>query len=281
MPSPEDVRGWAARASVLLSLDVGIEPTRMIAGRFAIPWETLAADLPDASGSQEGAAAVVRWHRALTWVAGSHAEIIADMVRVVGAPASHPFHPGSGWVVERVHGGSLDLGLGIAGIDSDDPDRAVPVPHGIWAAAGVDPSRWWARARLLHERMGEAGGLRYATGDTAGRLRPMGGHDVVTLLGARTFRQVLADRGDMGMAGVAVPFRDDGWILTTLLDPAFAAVAAGAAAPDVVGFARPVLVTADEVVEPPVGGAPVLALGDRAPADADLPPDGSTVPYYA
>lgn len=171
--------------------------------------------------------------------------LLADSARVVGLPVDHPLNPGLAWVVERLHGDALDLGLGIRGLDPVNGERVVIVTPAVWDVLGIDPLRWWRNARGRLEDMGTVAVERLVREPDA--LRPVGDADAVTLLGSRRLREALAGR-DGGMAAIAVPMRRRGWTRLSLLDPAFAPAAAAATDPVDRGFPRPLLVTADEVV---------------------------------
>ena len=58
------------------------------------------------------------------------------------------------------------------------------------------------------------------------------------------------------MCTAIVPMRRRGWTRLALVDPAFGPAAAAATDPADRGFARPLLLTADEVTEVPAGGRP-------------------------
>ncbi len=108
--------------------------------------------------------------------------------------------------------------------------------------------------------------------DGSGVIGPMGGCDVVTLMGARSLRRHLATADGTGMRAVAVPMRARGWFDLARIDPAFV-VAAAAATDDVDrGFWRPLLVTCDEVgIAAPGGDLTTIVLRDPATADAAWP----------
>jgi len=85
------------------------------------------------------------------------------------------------------------------------------------------------------------------------------------------FRAAVAG-AEGGMAAVAVPMRRRGWLRLSLLDPAFAPAAALASEPVDRGFARAVLVTAEEVAL--AGDGPwalAAALDGRLPAGDTAP----------
>jgi len=189
---------------------------------------------------------LARWLRLRRQLADTPDLLLGDSARVVGLPVDHAVHPGLAWVIERVHGEALDLGLAIRGLDAADPERLVLVPPSLWAAAGTDPLRWWRGAVGRLEEMGALAVGRWER-DPAAPLRPMGDADAVTLLGSRVFRAALAAASG-GMAAVAVPMRRRGWLQLSLVDPAFAPAAAAATDAVERGFARPLLVTAEEVV---------------------------------
>jgi hypothetical protein len=97
----------------------------------------------------------------------------------------------------------------------------------------------------------------------------MGDCDVVTLLGSRRLRAPLTASGG-GMRTAAVPMRDRGRLDLRRVDPAFALAAAAATPVDRRGFARPLLLTADEVAMARAGGRTAEeALHDPAPADEE------------
>ncbi len=93
----------------------------------------------------------------------------------------------------------------------------------------------------------------------------MGDCDVVTLLGARSLRSVLAASAG-GLCSAAVPMRRRGWTDLALVDPAFAPAATAATDPEDRGFPRAVLLTADEVAVVPAGGRPGRDVGVPVPA---------------
>lgn len=177
---------------------------------------------------------------------------VAVRLRPVGLPADHALHPGPDWVRERVLGGALELGLGVVDLDPAAPDLVVPVPTAALAHAGLDPDGQWAAARDCLERMGAVAAALLAR-DGTGRLRPVGDCDVLTLLGSRALR--LALTGPVGgMVAAVVPMRRRGWTDLGVVDPAFGPAAAAATDPEDRGFARPLLLTADEVTQVPAGG---------------------------
>jgi hypothetical protein len=73
----------------------------------------------------------------------------------------------------------------------------------------------------------------------------------------------VAHEGDGGMIGLIVPLRTRGWRATYVSDPAFGPALA-AAMPEVErGFARPLLITAEEISEVRAGGDPSRLLRDE------------------
>ena len=110
--------------------------------------------------------------------------------------------------------------------------------------------------------------------DPRGQLRPYGGCDAVTLLGARSLRAALAQDGG-GLGAAVVPMRRRGWTRLALIDPAFGPAAAAATQAVDRGFARPLLVTADELALVPEGGRSEIVLRDPAVSD----PWVGTLPY--
>lgn len=238
-----------------------------------VTWEHCRAALAQLPATHPVAPEVLaRWLRLRRWVADMPDLLLADGARVVGLPVDHVLHPGLGWVVERVHGDALDLGLTIRGLDPADRERLVLVPPSLWEAAGSDPLRWWRGAMARLEEMGALAVTRLRR-DPDAPLRPMGDADAVTLLGSRALRAALA-AAEGGMAAVAVPMRRRGWLHLSMLDPAFAPAAAEATEAVERGFARPLLVTADEVALAGEGAWTREAVLDgRLPA-GDLAPVG-------
>jgi hypothetical protein len=188
-----------------------------------------------------------RWFQMRRWLADRPIVDLADRARPYGAGVESPLHPGLDWVRRRVLGDSLDLGFGFVGIDPDQPDLVLPVPHEVLRAANIEPSSWWPTAIVYLERMGEMAAERLVRYPKAA-LRPMGDCDVVTLLGSRTFRQAVVHEVPDGMRTVAVPMRSRGWLDLTRIDPAFSAAAARLTSEEERGFDRPLLVTREEVV---------------------------------
>lgn len=190
-------------------------------------------------------------------------------VRAVGLPRGHTLHPGSPWVRHRVHGGSLDVGLGVLGA-FDDPDEVVVVPPDLLAASGVDGIDAWPEQAYSLEQTGRLAAERF-TNDPQGPLRPFGDYDVVTLLASSAFRAEICAADPVGWRSAAVPMRQRGWLDLGRIDPAFAAAAASATEPHERGFSRAILVTPEEVVLIPAGG--------RAAAHALLDPPASVDPW--
>ncbi len=216
--------------------------------------------------SVQGRRRLASWLTICCLLARSSPATRAERIRPLGLPVGHALHPGPGWG-RRVLGGVLDLGLGVVGLDPAHPEDVTPLPPGIWTVLGVDPETYWpgvadylaAMASLATERR-----LR-APYDP---LRPMGDCDVITLLCHREYRTALVGAagapGEMTAAGV--PMRTRGWTQLRRIDPAFLVAAAAATDEGQRGFARPLLITADEVVMVSAGGRPgTNALLDAAP----------------
>ncbi|HVQ17698.1 MAG TPA: hypothetical protein VMT27_01525, partial [Actinomycetes bacterium] len=166
--------------------------------------------------------------------------------RAIGLPRGHVLHPGPPWVRHHVHGGGLDLGVGLIGL-FDDPDQVVVVPRMLFAAAGIDDEPWWPLLAFSLEQTGRLAAARH-TNDPQLPLRPFGDFDVVTLLGSSAFRTELCQADPLGWRSAAVPMRQRGWLDLGRIDPAFAAAAALATEPHERGFERAILVTSEEVV---------------------------------
>lgn len=188
-----------------------------------------------------------RWLRMRRWLSDRPLEDLAERARPYGVWVESALHPGLDWVRRRVLGDALDLGFGFVGIDNEQPDLVMPIPHQVLRAAGVEPAPWWPTATVYLERMGEMAAERIQRNPTA-PLRPMGDCDVVTLLGSRTLRQAIVAGLPDAMRTVAVPMRSRGWLDLNRIDPAFSAAAARLTSLEDRGFARPLLVTREEVV---------------------------------
>jgi len=195
----------------------------------------------------------------------ARASILAK-IRVRALPQDHAVHPGPSWPRRAVMGGALDVGLALKGYDDDgrpDPEGVGVVPAGILVATGIDVSTAHARAERHLADMAALAGERLLRSPSA-VLRPLGDADVPTLLAARELRAALVD--GMGMRSAAVPSRRRGWLDLGRIDPAFAVTAAQLSDPDDRGFARPVLITCDEVALVRGGGDAVAqSLADPAP----------------
>ena len=268
-PSLVDLRQGVLAVSVLH--DVDVEPATLGvtlpgAPDVWISWSecrrALAGHDPR---SGTGRARLASWLLARRWCADLGPEGLALALRPVGLPLEHALHPGLDWVRERVLGDALDLGFGAVGLDPSDPDRVVLVPVTALDSAGIDAEVAWVGARRLLEELGSLAAERVAR-DPKGQLRPYGGCDAVTLLGARSLRSSIS--GSTGMGVAVVPMRSRGWTRLALIDPAFGPAAAAATPAEERGFARPLLVTPDELTLAPEGGRPEqIVLRDPA-ADA-------------
>jgi hypothetical protein len=220
--------------------------------------------------TDEGRQRLSRWLLMRRWLADRPVDDLVERARPYGACVESELHPGLDWVRRRVLGDALDLGFGFVGLNPSEPDTVIPVPQPVLSAAGIDPEPWWPTAVVYLERMGGMAAQRLGRNRTA-PLRPMGDCDVVTLLGSRTLRQaIVADSGD-GMRTVAVPMRSRGWLDLSRIDPAFSAAAARLTETGDRGFARPLMVTREEVTMARSGGDVVRpAIEDRIAPVIDL-----------
>lgn len=268
-PTQLDLRRACLAVSVLQ--DVDLEPAALGVTLPGTPtlwvsWgecrRALAGHDPE---SPAGRRRLADWLLVRRWCADAGREALELALRPVGLPVEHVLHPGLDWVRERVLGDALDLGLGAVGLDPRDPDRVVLVPPTALDAAGLDAEIVWQAARLELERLGALAAERVRA-DAKGQLRPFGDCDAVTLLGARSLRAALAADGN-GLGAAVVPMRRRGWTRLAVIDPAFGPAAAAATSAEDRGFARPLLVTADELALVPEGGRPDVVLRDPA-ADA-------------
>ena len=212
--------------------------------------------------SESGRLRLRDWMRARPLLA----EVRPDDRRLVplALPADHPVRPGAGWAVEQVRGGVLDLGPALRLLDGDD-EIVVPLSTSVLRAAGLDPLTWWPTSRAYLDAMASLAVARLVR-DGKGVLSPVGGCDVLTLLGSGTLRRHLATSDGTGMRAVAVPMRRRGWFDLARIDPPFVLAAAHATPAEERGLDRPLLVTEDEVAR---GGAviDVAAMARRALAE--------------
>jgi hypothetical protein len=271
LPDSVELRRLALAVSVLDDVDiVPLDDGVLLAGAepIEVSWLELRRALAGAEPESELARARIgAWLHGRRIAADRDEDELRLLARPVGLPVDHPLHPGLDWVRHRVLGGALDLGFGFLGVGAD-PDEVIIVPQGALDAAGVDPSPWWPVARDYLERMGAVAAERIMTSST---LRPIGDCDVVTLLGSVALRTALCGQDGTGLRSVAVPMRTRGWLDLSRIDPAFTTAAAGATAEMERGFARPLLITVDEVALAPAGGRPAeIVLRDPAAASPDL-----------
>ncbi len=268
-----DLRAFVLSASVLHDLDLlpsddgillsGIPP-------LAISWDELTTAVGDAAaGSELGRQRTAHWLLTRRWIAERSMDELTERARPIGLPTGHLLHPGESWVQLHVLGGALDLGVGFLGLAPGRPDDVTVVPEGVLAAFGLDSARWWPAALSYLEDMGAMAVVRWRR-NPRHPLRPMGDCDVVSLLGSAVLRGALAgDQG--GMRAIAVPMRSRGWLDLRGIDPAFSLAAAALTDPADRGFARPLLLTVEEVALVPEGGSPAqVILRDSAPTSPDL-----------
>lgn len=272
-PDSTDLRRLALAVCVLDDIDiVPLDDGILLTGDepVEVGWSELRRAV--AGADPESTLARIRvgtWLRGRRVATDHEAEELRVLARPVGLPVDHPLHPGLDWVRERVMGKALDLGFGFVGV-GQDPDEVVLVPQGALDAAGIDPAPWWPAARDYLERMGAVAAERLAANPT---LRPIGDCDVVTLLGSRSLRSALCRADGTGMRAAAAPMRRRGWLDLSRIDPAFTAAAAAATGERERGFARPLLLTDDELTLAPAGGSPAqIVLRDPAAASPHLRP---------
>jgi hypothetical protein len=230
-----------------------------------VPWRLVRRALAGADPETNlGRQRVRTLLRSARWAADLGKRQLRVRARPHGIAVDHPDHPGLDWVRERVMGSALDLGIGYVGLDPTRPDTVLPLPFGLLELLKIDAAAWWPDASEYLDEMAAVASLRHRRRPSP-VLRPMGDCDVVTLLGARIFRAALVRGDPSGMRALAVPMRTRGWLDLARIDPAFAAAAAAATEPAERGFDRPLLITADEVVQAPVGGHPAeIVLRDPA-----------------
>lgn len=261
--------------------DVDLEPARLGVALPGSPcvWVSWAECRRALAGhdpeTPAGRTRLADWLLARRWCADAGPEALGRALRPVGLPVDHVLHPGLDWVRERVLGDALDLGFGAVGLDPHHPERVLLVPPPALEAAGIHSEAAWAAARQRLEDMGQLAAERLAR-DPKGVLRPYGDCDVLTLLGARSLRASLAAAAG-GLGAAVVPMRRRGWSRLALIDPAFGPAAAAATPADERGFARPLLLTADELTLAAEGGRPEQILLRDPAAD---PPWDRDVLYH-
>ncbi len=243
-------------------------------GGTAVSWLELAEGCgPEPEGMTRR---VARWlrlrHRVRTLVDTAGPDVLLGLVRPLALPVGHTVRPGPRWAVMDVLGGALELGLGLRHVDDDGRECAEtvgPLPVGLLRCAGIDAVPLVRQAGQYLGEMAELAADRLLRTPSS-PLRPLGDCDVVTLLAAPGFRHaVVRDAiGVVGLRSAAVPDRRRGWLDLGRVDPAFARAAASLTDADRRGFARPLLVTADEIVQVRDGGDPHrFALADPVARD--------------
>ena len=224
-------------------------------GPLVVTWTDLAAAVGAAAFDLDEARSRVRRELA---VRVALAAVVAEeslapsRLRLLGRPVGS--EPDLGWAHTAVPGGAVSVGLGIrlGGPGAD----VVPVPSRTLASSGlarVRPVPWTVLEGHL-EAMGTLAAAKLDRQPLA--LTPMGDSDVVTLLASAEFRRSLAQRCPTGMRAAVVASRRRGWLDPRRLDAAFSAVAYSLTDRADQAFERPLLVTADEVAQAPVGGRP-------------------------
>ena len=230
-------------------------------GGTAVSWDELAAHCTDEAQLPRQVARWLRLRaRVAALVASAGPDVLLAHVRPLALPADHALRPGPHWACREVLGGALQVGLALRGVDDDGRSRddALGVlPLGVLRCAGIEVEPVATCASRYLEEMGELAAERLLRSPHA-PMRPVGDCDVVTLLASTAYRHaVVRDAaGVVGLRCAAVPDRRRGWLDIGRVDPAFALAAASLTDPDRRGFSRPLLVTADEVVQVRDGGDP-------------------------
>ena len=233
-----DLRRLALAVTVLHDVDLLPDDTGLTLtsgrSRAGVSWERVGRIVAGADGAR-------RIERLAGWLRCRTALLRGEHLHARGLTAADA--PGAEWIRERVPGGALLLGFGYG-------DAREPVPDGVLAHARIDAGIAWRSVRQELESTGAlAAGIDRRR--RHGALRPVGGADVVTLLGSSTLRaEIAAGEGD-GLAVLVVPLRVRGWRATAVSDPVFAPALAAAMPAEERGFARPLLVSAHEVNEVP------------------------------
>ena len=215
------------------------------AGWTSASWSELATALDGADPeSMPGRLRLRDWLRSRAWACAGAGE---RRLVALALPTGHVLHPGDSWVVDRVLGGVLDVGPGLV---PDTGGLAAPLHRSAVPPGRLDLADRWPVLRGRVEDLAERA-LERLSDDASRVLRPVGGADVLTLLGARVLRAHLATGDGTGLRAVAVPMRSRAWFDLARIDPAFVGAAATATAPEERGLASPLLVTVDEVAVVP------------------------------
>ena len=267
-PTTRALRRCVLAVSVLDDIDITPKDRHVVVDGtppVRIPWKLIRRAVAGADPDSELARVrLATWLHGARWIADLDVDVLSGLARPYGMPVDHPLHPGVDWTRRRVLGESLDIGLGFVGVNPDQPDVVVPVPQGLLDLLQIETGSWWPRATLYLEEMGAVASVRLRR-EPDEPLKPMGDCDVVTLLGSGLLRAALCADDATGMRGLAVPMRNRGWFDLARIDPAFASAAAAATELHERGFDRPLLVTADEVVQAAPGGRPAeIVLRDPA-----------------
>ncbi len=277
--NPLELRQAILSVSVVHGVDLDPGDSGVRVGGALVTWTEIDRTCGDHHpGSVAGQHRITNLLRLRSWVAGlgaAAATALGDAVQLLALPAGHLDHLGPAWVRHPVTGGALSYGVGVAvdDPDLDPPDvdlldldpatidlrddagpasantaRVLPLPPSVLAAAGVDADAAWQAARRHADEMSRvAAELLTTTGPRAGRLAPVGGCDVLTLLSVEPLRRALADGDGSGMRAVAVPDRRHGWYDLTQIDPAYLPLCWQLTEEADRGVQVPLLVTRDEV----------------------------------
>jgi hypothetical protein len=216
-----------------------------------LPWGTLIAIVDAAAPAGDGSGIVHRVHAALVlagWMAGARPGDVQALACAL--PPGHVLHPGPAWLRERVPGGLAELGVALR----TRPDGPVlPLPPDLADAGGrlaaaveaLVPD-WPALVAAL-EVAGAVAAERLHPGTATGVVRPVNGHDALTLLASPAVRAAVAAHDGTGLRAVAVPSRRRAWFDDRHLDPAFVAALWALTPEPERGLPAAALVTRDEV----------------------------------
>ncbi len=271
------------RAVLALSVldDVDVEAAGhgvWLADRVLLPWVDVAAALGPWAAKPEHPVTRRRLRVAgevMRLLRGGGGRALLDRVHAHAEPAvGSGMHPGAGWARHRLPGGALELGLGVSDLPgAPGPSPLPPLPSLRRAAAvgrrgavpelpsqqaGQEPTlRSWPRLVEDLDRLAGCVVERLTRDAAEGRalvLRPTGTADVVTLLASRPLRRYVARADGTGLRALAVPVRTRGWFDLARIDAAYTGAAWSASDSLERAFARPVLVTEDEVTSPRPSG---------------------------
>jgi hypothetical protein len=251
------LRRMALAVAVLYDVDLLPRDSGLLltgAADLQVEWPVIATVVEEAQRPGQRVSERAEMAALARWLIARRELALGAKLCVRGIPVQHTDHPGLRWIREVIAGDALSLGFGYG-------PQSLPLPAGVLEHTGRDAAATWSQARLELEELGTLAALRDKRRSQEA-IRPLGGADVVTLLGARALRRELAAGEGDGLAALIVPLRTRGWRARSISDPAYGPALAAAMPAEDRGFERPLLVTADEISEVRGGGDPMRLIRD-------------------